>query len=311
MRSRANGEQNMTLPNFLIIGAAKSGTTSIARYLQSHPEVFMAGLSAQIQEPAFFSVPEAGGIIDPAAYEMLFAPAVGEKIRGEKSVAYIFDPGSSERITAALGMDVKMLAILRNPIDMIWSLWRFLRREGTEDLSFKDALAAEPERLNQGIRSRVNGSWTGNFAYVARACYAEQLKPYWERFGPERIRVYLFEEFFEPGLPLYPDLCRFLEIDDTHKPLQRRHNPGGELRSRWLHTALKQPGTWKEPLKLFLPRPLRERLSHAILRWNRAGRARKRETIPERSAFSLRERLYEENRKLETLLKRDLSSIWF
>jgi hypothetical protein len=277
----------MTLPNFMIIGAAKSGTTSIARYLQSHPEVFMAGLSAQIQEPAFFSVPEVGGITDPAAYEMLFAPAVSEKIRGEKSVAYIFDPEASEKIKATLGTGVKILAILRNPIDMIWSLWRFLRREGVEDLSFEDALAAEPARLAQGLRSRVNGSWTGNFAYVARACYAEQLKPYWEKFGSDRIRVYLFEEFFAPELPLYPDLCRFLEIDDTHRPLRRRHNQGGDLRSRWLHTALKQPGNWKEPLKLFLPQPLRERLSHAALRWNRSGCSRKQETIPKACAIAL------------------------
>lgn len=104
--------------NFLVIGAAKSGTNSVFNYLKGHPQVFMPG----VKEPHFFpSINRGYG--EMTNYENLFREGWEAKMRGGASTGYLFDPLSPKRIRKQLGEEVKLVCILRNPVEAIYSLW--------------------------------------------------------------------------------------------------------------------------------------------------------------------------------------------
>jgi len=112
------------------------------------------------------------------------------------------------------------------------------------------------------------------------------------------------------GLPLYPDLCRFIGVDDTNLPEERTHNPGGTIRSKWLRTALMEPMIWKEPFKLVIPPRLRIKLSYYLKNWNRVT-PKNLIRMPEELNNRCRKRFYDDVRLLEDLLDRDLQAVWF
>jgi hypothetical protein len=292
-------------PNFLIIGAAKSGTTSLYHYLRSHPEVFMPAR----KEPTFFAVPEAGGITDEAEYLALFAKAGGKKAIGEASISYLYDPESPRRIREFLGDHVKMIAILRNPVDMMYSLWGHVVRAGGESLGFMEGLAKERERQSDPEFASKCLGWAANYAYTARAMYAQQLERYYAVFNSSQIKVFIYEEFFQPGLPQYADLCSFLGIATDHVPGGQVHNPAGTVRSAWLRRVYNERMWWKEPLKLIIPGGLRKRLMEALYAFNQRPQALPALTVELRA--KLQKTFDHDVRALEKLLGRNLSTVWF
>lgn len=290
------------LPDFLIIGAAKSGTTSLYHYLKSHPDVCMPDW----KEPAFFADNLAGGVSSLEEYRALFADCGDVRRVGEASVSYMADPETPARMLDTLGPDVRLVAILRNPVNMAFSNWSYQHLRGVETLGFEEALDAEASRLAHP--ESVNG-WVQDVAYFQRASYAEQLKRFLDVFGKDRLQVYVFEEFFSDGLPQYADLCRYLDVDDTHVPEARVHNAGGTIRSSWLRKALDTRMAWKEPLKMVIPQKCRDAITGALRRFNRV-----RKPVPPMAAEAragLEQRFAPGVRELEGILERDLSEVWF
>lgn len=293
-------------PNFLIVGAAKSGTTSLYHYLRQHPDVFMPDW----KEPSFFAPLGARGVTYEADYLALFEDAKHEKAIGEASVAYLYAPETPKQISEFLGRDVKIVMVLRNPVDMIYSFWGHNVREGIEDLSFSEALDAENERLAADTTGRFNHSWVGNIAYVGRAAYMEQIERYDRVFPRENIKIFIYEEFFKPGLPLFPELCGFLQIDTGFKPdTSKKHNVAGQVRSVLLRELIRNPATWKEPIKAVVPADVRLSIKEALERLNRRD-----VEMPELDPAlrkHLQARFDPVVRALEQRLQRDLSKVWF
>src|SRR3712207_6354190 len=133
----------MTMPNFLIIGAMKSGTTALYYYLEQHPEIYMS----PVKEPNFFSSQEqenaADAVTDIGTYQHLFRGVSGEKAIGEASHSYLYEPGAAAEIRRYLP-EAKLIAILRNPIDRAYSHFLHMVRSGTEPLDdFAQALQEE------------------------------------------------------------------------------------------------------------------------------------------------------------------------
>src|ERR671929_75877 len=133
----------MTMPNFFIIGAMKSGTTALYYYLEQHPEVYMS----PVKEPNFFCSQEqkngADAVTDIRAYERLFRGVLGETAVGEASHCYLYEPRAAAAIRRCVP-EAKLLAILRNPIDRAFSHFLHMVRTGSEPLSdFAQALREE------------------------------------------------------------------------------------------------------------------------------------------------------------------------
>ena len=147
----------MILPNFLIIGSAKAGTTSLHYYLNQHPEIYMTA----VKEPRFFALEgknlnfsgpdkdiiNSTSVTTYEEYIALFEEVSSEKAIGETSPLYLYSEKAIQRIHHYLP-DVKLIVILRNPIDRAFSCYTHLLREGYESLSFADSLKAEEGRIH-------------------------------------------------------------------------------------------------------------------------------------------------------------------
>jgi Sulfotransferase domain len=182
------------LPTFLLIGAMKSGTTTLYHYLARHPDVFMPAL----KEPNFFNDHWHRGV---GWYERLFAPARGAIARGEASVRYTSfpeDPECPARI-ASVVPDVRLLFLARDPIHRIRS--HYLHEV---------AALREPRSLERALRE--------NPIYLDRSRYAMQLERYLEHFPRERLLVLRAEDLFHAPLEVLPRVYTFVGVDPTWRP---------------------------------------------------------------------------------------------
>jgi len=220
------------LPSFMVIGAAKAGTTSLYNYLAEHPEIFMSA----VKEPNFFALaagrPNLQGPLEPervfnllhrktvtdrAAYEQLFLSAGGAKAVGEASPRYLYSPLAPAAIQETCG-SIRLVAILRDPFYRAWSHFEMNRRRGLEPLAdFAAALEAEAGRIAQGYE------WDWHYLAIGR--YAEQLERYVARFGREQLLVLLHEDLAHEPAAALERVFRFLGVDPGFRPaLEKRHH---------------------------------------------------------------------------------------
>jgi Sulfotransferase family len=172
----------MTMPNFLIIGAGKAGTSSLYQYLKQHPQIYMS----PIKETNFFALEGQDlNFADPRDrinkysitkiedYYAQFEAVSNETAIGEASPLYLYEPKAPEQIQHYIP-DVKLIAILRNPVDRAYASFLYLHREQRESLEyFSEALDAEP--------SRIQNNYPWIWHYKNLGFYAEQLQRYFEK----------------------------------------------------------------------------------------------------------------------------------
>ena len=236
-------------------------------------------------------------------YSALFESATTEKARGEASPKYLYYPGTAERIKAAVP-DVKIIAVLRHPVERAYSAFLHHVREDQEECTdFAAALRAEPERIARGVDPKYH--------YRNRGFYARQLEPYYEVFGAEQVQVYLFEELRDP-LRLLRHLFGVLGIDPSFTPnVSAQHNVSGVPKNKLLHSfysflKTNDRNMVKELGKRFLPEALRHGLKGNVLRTLQKNNLSKPLLAPEVHA-ELLESYEEDILKLQNLIGRDLT----
>ncbi len=246
----------MVMPNFLVIGAMKSGTTALYYYLEQHPQIYMS----PIKEPNFFCyegqvVADRNSITQIGDYQDLFKGVSGEKAIGEASHCYLYEPRAIERIKHYVP-GAKLIAILRNPVDRAHSHFLHLVRNGTEPLT----------DFAQAIREETGARQKEMFQdYVGVGLYHDQLKRYFDAFGRDRIKVYLYEDLSNAPIDTLQDAFRFLEVEDSFFPdVSVKRNVSGYPKYKTLDKFLRKPKVAKQALKLYLPTGLRWRLSEAF-----------------------------------------------
>jgi len=197
------------LPDFIVCGAMKSGTTTLHRILERHPKVFFAddelhffNLDDIVEHPNFqryycgkwYTQDIAQ---DPKAawewYASQFADAQPGQLRGEDTTSYISSARSVERI-ALQKKDIKIIVLLRNPVDRTYSHYWHRVRAGRAIYNFEHTLLYEPDLL------------------LRRSMYYQDLKRFFQLLPNENIRVYLFEDFIKDSEWVIKDLCEFLQI---------------------------------------------------------------------------------------------------
>jgi hypothetical protein len=181
------------LPTFLIIGAQKGGTTSLYELLAEHPDVGRATR----KEAHYFDQNHR----QPITWYQAHFPRQGTaRHTGEATPYYLFHPLCAERVHAALP-EVKLIVLLRNPVDRAHSHHNHEHALGYEELEFVTAIDQEPDRLAGEERRLVEDPGYHSFAhqhysYIARGLYAQQLKRWYDRFPPEQILTVASEDFF-------------------------------------------------------------------------------------------------------------------
>ena len=229
-------------PNFFIVGAPKCGTTSLHEYLQRHPDVFMPFF----KEPHYFGSDLEGSRFrqfrgKPARYLKLFRDARGEKRIGESSPWYLVSQRAAEEIQA-YDPTAKIIIMLRNPIDMMYSMWSQFRYSGNEQIeSFETALAAETDR-RAGRRIRRAAHCITGLCYRDMARYVEQVPRYFNRFGRENVLVIIFDDFRADTRAVFRSVLDFLELDSNITMSFDIHNPNKEVRLEWLQKLIVNSG---------------------------------------------------------------------
>ncbi|VEN74637.1 conserved hypothetical protein [Candidatus Desulfarcum epimagneticum] len=219
------------LPDFVIIGAQRSGTTTLYENLISHPDVAPA-IRKEVQ---FFSKNFSN---KESWYRSHFPLSATRFVKqkalrrqwmtGEASPYYIFHPYTPERFHA-LNPGARLILILRNPVDRAYSSYWMQRRRGSETLPFREAIKAEPERMRKGIgklKARPNElsfehSW---FSYIGRGVYADQLAVWLKYFPRHQILIIRSEDLFEKPDDVFSGIFSFLGLPAYRLPVIKEHH---------------------------------------------------------------------------------------
>ena len=241
---------------FVLGGAAKAGTSTVADLLAQHPDVHVVPRK-EAHHHLFREAPPAfrgpgddtiGRMVvsDPDEWAGLLADGAGHAAVGEASVYYLYRPEVWPRLRAELGDDGRVVLILRDPVERIASAWGHLVRDGREHLDLREGLAAEEARAAAG--------WEWCWSYRAVSRYDQQLPAVLDAFGADRVFVADFAELRRSPDQLLGRLHRFLgvapRLQGGPAPVV---NPSGAVRSRSVHQFLTQPHPVKDALRPFVP----------------------------------------------------------
>lgn len=210
---RRLGAAGRALPDFLILGAQKAGTTSLYNYLQRHPRIAPAFTKEVHYFTLHYDEPE-----DWYRAHFPRARALEKRgvLTGEASPYYLFEPRTPQRVAQTLP-EARFIVLLRDPVERAYSHYQHERARGREVLEFGAALASEQERvapelerllLDEGATSAVHQHQT----YFARGLYAEQLIRWREHFAEERFLVIQSEAFFADPTATCQRVFEFLEL---------------------------------------------------------------------------------------------------
>ncbi|MFP4143759.1 MAG: sulfotransferase domain-containing protein [Phycisphaeraceae bacterium] len=297
----------MDQPHFLIIGAARSGTTALYESLCQHPGIFMtepkephyfafAGETPAFRGPGDDQMINRVAVTDPTAYRRLFDSAGQAQVAGEGSVSYLYYPQAARRVADECPR-VRLLCLLRHPAERAFSAYLYMRSRLYEPLEdFRDALAAEEQRIAEG--------WHHIWHYRRMGYYHQQLQPWFEHFSPDQLRVHLFDDLREDADGLLRDCFDFLGVDPDFVPENRPSSVvSGVPRSRALGKILTRDLAIKRLVRPLVPPVLRHQL------WRRLARANmNKPRLDEAVRAELTEGYREDILRLQDLIGRDLSS---
>lgn len=255
----------MSLPNFMCLGAAKSGTTTLYDILRQHPDVYIPSF----KEPHFFDIPEnyKNGV---NWYEKNYFKNPNQKIIADFTPSYFFDKESPKRIFESLGGKVKFVVILRNPVDRAYSHYLHSIREEHENLSFIESLISEKDRLQTFEKEGDYLSYLRN-SYSLQGQYGDMLERYLKYFSVENfLFIHFEEEFLEKRDQTIQKILNFLQIKNEVKlNTDLKSNPASKAKSKFLSRLMKKKAWWRSILKFMIPSvQLRQIIRNRIQRLN-------------------------------------------
>jgi Sulfotransferase family len=310
------------LPNFLIVGTGKAGTTSLYNYLQQHPQIYMS----PVKEPCYFAseiraanlserirrhvgvqsrelpkVLNDGAPVTPFGwiaeewedYVRLFRGANGEKAIGEATAAYLWSATAAANIHARLPQ-AKIVMILRDPAERAFSQYLHQLSVGLTGSTFREHLK-ECARDGERKLSTV-------YPFLEIGLYHQQVKRFLGLFPRDQIRIYWYEEAWRQPANLLADVFRFLDVDAAFQPdLSRKSHQ--RRAPRWVgpHHFLKKSGAWY-PLKALVPARLISPLRQIAFRLGKSL------TMQPEDRRYLIDYYRDDIQRLASLLDRDLSA---
>lgn len=290
------------LPNFIIAGATRSGTTSLYYYLMQHPDITFP----KLKEPRYFSsinlkLPQNGPgdfsvdkklILDYDDYKKLYENIIAKKV-GDASSEYLYHYDvSAKEIKEKLG-DIPIIIILRNPIERAFSAFNNLVRDGRESQNFFQALKLEDERMSN--------NWDMMWHYKRVGLYYNQITEYLNTFS--KVKVIIFEEFVKEPEKFLSELCSFLDVNpDVDFDSGTVYSYSGKPKNKLIAFLGSRNNKYINRIRVFalslIPRNIFESVSKKVLVKNQ---------IDENSRSYLRDFYKDDILKLQQLLKKDLS----
>lgn len=308
----------MRFPDFILIGAAKSGTTALFYYLAQHPGIF----ACPVREPNFFALESKAGPGDVSAdvraqftgpgdretigqhsvtaldaYLALFEDAAPDQVAGEVSPLYLYHPDAAANLVQRVP-DCKIIVVLRDPVARAYASYLHLRRDAREPCDrFEDALAKEAARRAAG--------WEHLWHYEAMGRYAAQITRYLNHFPKTQVQYILHDDLLDDAPAVLAKCFTFLGVDTNFQPdFSRKPNRSGIPRIAPLQRFLSGQSVVKKTLVRMLPEQMRGRLVSGVQRINLA-----RPAMAPATAARLRAAYRDDILALQDLIDRDLS-VW-
>ena len=255
----------MSLPNFMCLGAAKSGTTTLYDILRQHPDIYIPAF----KEPHFFDIPEnyKNGI---EWYKRNYFRNANKKIIADFTPSYFFEKEAPKRIFKNLGRDMKFLVVFRNPVDRAYSHYLHSKRDDHESENFEKSLELEVSRLKKHENQSDYLSYLRH-SYVHQGLYAQMIDRYLQYFSLDNFLFIHFEdELLQERELTIKRILEFLEIDSS--VLLRtdiRSNPSSKEKSKPLKKLMNKRGWWRDVIKFMIPSvQLRQIIRNRIQRIN-------------------------------------------
>ena len=294
-------------PNFFIAGAPKCGTTALYEYLRPHPNIFMP----EIKEPHFFAkdlgtYPRIKTLED---YRALFAPATPEHRRvGEASVYYL---RSSVAIPAIreFNPEAKIIAMFRNPVDMVYSLHSQLLHVAEETVSDFETAWRLQERRSRGLDlpPAIRSPLLVQYAQVGQ--FGTQARRLLSCFPPDQVKLILYDDFADSPQRVYDEVIDFLDIPHDERAEFPRINENKGTRVAWLRRfSRKPPPLLREAVRSLKRAVGGEKISAAKKKLVALNTVRERRpSLPPRLRAELVASFHDEVALLAQLMGRDLS----
>lgn len=298
-------------PDFMIIGAGKSGTTALFKYLQQHPNVFMP----RVKEPDFFAV-EGQTPVDPKddpemlyyypqaiynadEYLELFNEAGDHVKTGEASTMYMYKPGAPERIKK-YKPDVKMIAIFRNPAERLYSRYLHLARDGQEP---------QGPLENMFDKSTI---WWRRHDLLFEGFFHQHLSKFFDLFEKDQLKIFLYEDLKNDTQRVIKEIYQFIGVDDSFQPETGiRYNESGIIKNKFKDYIIGNRSLIRRSVEAVAPGFVQNLRDNP--RWQKKVKDLRRKNL-ERPQMSkeLKQRIIDEIYKedilkFQTLINRDLS----
>ncbi len=285
-------------PNFFIVGAARSGTTTLYYLLKKHPQIFMS----PIKEPNFFCEYQYYKEINNwEEYLKLFKKVKNEKITGEASVSYLYSKTAALNIKSKI-KNPKILILLRNPLNRAFSHYRWLKRVNKEKLNFKDAIKNESKRIKQ--------NWPFSYHYLEVSLYYEQVKRFFDNFNQNLIKIILFENFVRDTQKTLKEIYEFLEIDSSFLPNKIYHfNTSHKIKIKKISQFMSKNDLMQKWLKRLIPFKIRKKIVYYITNKLNVSSSEIKINLSKEEELNLYKNFISDIRKLENLTKKNFS-IW-
>ncbi len=292
------------IPNFFLVGAPKAGSTSLYHHLRQHPEIYMS----PVKEPSYFAseirlhnfapelqarVRESSGLIDNwDDYLRLFASASDQKAVGEASVCYLWSQTAAQQI-ARVRPDAKLLIILRQPADRAFSQYLHALSDGAVSHPFR-------QHIHEGLRPHIELDLFHPF--LEYGMYSAQVERCLAAFPCRNVRIFLYEETIADPAKFHREVLTFLGVDPEFTPdTSRRYHQMEVPRALGISQFLRRSGIW---------RALRDCVPPALRPWVKriAYRSGKSIPMPNADRLFLLDYYYDDIRRLERVIQRDLST---
>ena len=293
-----------TLPNFLVIGVTKAGTTALYHHLKAHPEVYMS----PVKEPDFFSYEgkrrgpsfrRDASIIRLEDYCALFEGVRDEKAIGEASPRYIYSPVAPVRIQELIP-EARLIVLLRHPVERAYSHYMMMMNSSAFNYNpFVPFFREKAQSLETWSQQPLA-------CYGFRhSFYHDCLQRYFDRFPGDQICIHLFDDYVTEPRSVLSDIYRFIGVEEGFVPdLETRYNPTfGIPKSKVLHKTVMRPNRVKALAKKLIPATVTRKVSGRILKRIRTEKPALSKEIRREFVAVYREDIL----KVQDLIGRDLS----
>ncbi len=292
----------LSLPNFFVVGAQKAGTTSLYHYLSSHPDIYLPSQ----KETRFFVMDELYSKGIDFYKNEFFSSVSDKKAVGEMDPNYMFFERALDRIGDNLDLaQVKFIFLLRNPVDRAFSHYLMICRRGMESLSCEDAIAQESSRIaNGGYYEKVH------YSYIRRGFYFSQIERFLSRVDRSQMLFLLTEDLKYKPESCLKEIFSFLDISSNYMPTNisnTYHCAKVPINASLQRRIVGGDSVEKKLLRMLIPyKPLREKLRTKLLACNQ--RSGKNIKLSNETRRMLIDTYTSEVHKLEQFLGRNLDS---